>query len=220
MIRHHQPWQEPDMNTTVKGPGSTSPPNDLNQLSAALVQNWWLIALRGALAVVFGIIALAMPVATILALVLLFSAFMLVDAAFSFVAAIRAGRRGGRWGLLSVQGIASLAAGVIAFVWPEITVVAFILLIAAWSIVTGTLLLSSAVRVDNNHGRWWFALGGVAATAFGVLMIVAPMAGAIVLTWWLGVFALAFGATLLVVAFRLRSRRMSQPGRMTARAVS
>jgi hypothetical protein len=77
--------------TAGQGPGSTSPPADVNRLNAALVQNWWLIALRGVLAVVFGILALAMPVATILALVLLFSAYMLVDAAFSFT------RRRSRW---------------------------------------------------------------------------------------------------------------------------
>ncbi len=188
--------------TTATGHGT-----DLNQLNAVLVQNWWLIALRGVLGIMFGIVALAVPVATILALVLLFSAYMIVDAAFSFYAAIRAARNGERWGLLTLQGVASLAAGVIAFIWPAITVVAFVLLIGAWSIVSGCLLLGAAFHVDNNHGRWWFGLGGVISLAYGVLMVVAPLIGAIVLTWWLGIFSLALGVALLIVAFRLRSRR-------------
>jgi uncharacterized membrane protein HdeD (DUF308 family) len=103
----------------------------LDALGAALARNWWLIALRGALGVMFGLIALIMPVATILALVLLFSAYMLVDGVLAIYAAVRAARQRESWGLLVFQGIASLIAGVIAFLWPGITVLAFVLLIAA-----------------------------------------------------------------------------------------
>jgi uncharacterized membrane protein HdeD (DUF308 family) len=190
------------------------------EFNAPLVRDWWLIALRGVLAVVFGIIALAMPGTTILALVLLFSAYMLVDAAFAFVAAFRAARRGESWGMLALQGAASLAAGALAFIWPAITVVAFVLLIGAWSIVTGCLLMAAAFRVDSDHGRWWFAFGGIVALLYGLLMVMAPMIGAIVLTWWLGAFVLALGVALIVVAFRLRSRRADQPGRVSARPIT
>jgi|SRR5262245_37835717 uncharacterized membrane protein HdeD (DUF308 family) len=194
-----------------QSPGSTPPTANRNELNVPLVRSWWLIALRGVLAIVFGIIALVVPGATILALVLLFSAYMLVDAAFSFVAAIRAARSREPWGLLTLQGLVSLAAGVIAFIWPAITIIAFVLLIGAWAIVMGSLLLGVAFRVDNSHGRWWFGLGGVVSTLYGVLMIIAPMIGAIVLTWWLGAFAIVLGAMLLVVAFRLRLRRADHP---------
>src|SRR4051812_23932103 len=104
--------------TTDFAPRSARAVADLDKLSAALARNWWLIALRGVLAIVFGIIALAVPAAAVLALVLLFSAYMLVDAAFSFAAAILAARNGERWGLLTLQGLASLAAAIIAFAWP------------------------------------------------------------------------------------------------------
>jgi uncharacterized membrane protein HdeD (DUF308 family) len=191
--------------------GSTPPTANRNELNVPLVRSWWLIALRGVLAIVFGIIALVVPGATILALVLLFCAYMLVDAAFSFVAAIRAAHSREPWGLLTLQGLASLAAGVIAFIWPAIPIIAFVLLIGAWAIVMGSLLLGAAFRVDNSHGRWWFGLGGVVSTLYGVLMIIAPMIGAIVLTWWLGAFAIVLGAMLLVVAFRLRLRRADHP---------
>ena len=121
-----------------------------DNLGAALARNWWLIALRGVLGVIFGVIALLMPITTILALVLLFSAYMIVDGAIAIYAAIRAARKQGEsWGFLLFQGIASLAAGAIAFIWPGITVLAFVLLIAAWSIVSGCLMLAAALRTDT-----------------------------------------------------------------------
>jgi uncharacterized membrane protein HdeD (DUF308 family) len=172
-------------------------------LGAALAGNWWLIALRGVLGAVFGLIALLMPVATILALVLLFSAYMLVDGAFAIYAAFRAGQRGDSWGLLAFQGITSLVAGVLAFLWPGITVLAFVLLIAAWSIVTGCVMLAAALATEQ--ARWWLVVGAAAAMLFGILMIVAPLAGAVVLTWWLGAYALVFGVALIILAFKLRS---------------
>jgi uncharacterized membrane protein HdeD (DUF308 family) len=199
---------------------STAAAEELSDANATLVKNWWLIALRGALALVFGIIAIALPVATILALLILFAAYMLVDSAFSFVAAYRAARSGGRWGLLTVQGLASLVACVIALIWPGITVAAFVLLVGAWTIVTGCLLLAAAVGADNNHGRLWFGLSGVVSMLYGILMVVAPLLGAIVLTWWLGIFALVFGTLLLVVAFRLRARRSDRPAKLTTQPVT
>jgi uncharacterized membrane protein HdeD (DUF308 family) len=139
---------------------------------------------------------------------------------FSIAAAVGTARRRDRWGMLALQGVASLAAGVVAFFWPEITVLAFVLLIAAWSIVTGCLLLAASVRIDGRHGRWWLALNGIASIVFGVLAIVAPLAGAVVLTWWIGAFALVFGVLLIILAFRLRSRGNDRPAVAAARPVT
>jgi uncharacterized membrane protein HdeD (DUF308 family) len=189
----------------------------LDKLGAALARNWWLIALRGVLGVIFGVIALLMPITTILALVLLFSAYMIVDGAFAVYASIRAAQQGESWGLLLLQGIASLAAGAIAFVWPGITVLAFVLLIAAWAIVSGCLMLAAAFRTDS--GRWWLVLGGAVALLYGILMIAAPLAGAVVLTWWLGAFALVFGVALVILAFQLRSRYIERSAVATPRPV-
>jgi uncharacterized membrane protein HdeD (DUF308 family) len=194
------------MSTTTEDPGARGSAafNAVpNTLGAALARNWWLIALRGVLGVVFGLIALILPFATILALVLLFSAYMLVDGVFAIYAAVRAARQRENWRFMAFQGAASIVTAVLAFLWPGLTVFAFVLLIAAWSIVTGCLMLAAAVRTEE--GRWWLILGGAAATAFGILMILAPLAGAVVLTWWLGSFALVFGVALIILAFKLRS---------------
>src|SRR5258707_11077365 len=111
--------------TTYEPPGRFAV-TPLDSLGAALARNWWLIALRGVLAVIFGAIALLMPIATILALVLLFSAYMIVDGVVAIYAAVRAARRRESSGFLAFQGIASVAAGAIAFVWPGLTVLAFV----------------------------------------------------------------------------------------------
>jgi uncharacterized membrane protein HdeD (DUF308 family) len=189
-----------------------------DSLGEALARNWWLIALRGVLGMIFGVIALVMPVATILALVLLFSAYMVVDGAIAIYAAIRAARKQEGWGFLVFQGIASLAAAAIAFMWPGLTVVAFVLLIAAWSIVSGCLMLAAAMRTEQ--ARWWLVLGGAAALLYGFLMIVAPLSGAVVLTWWLGAFALVFGAALIILSLKLRSRYSGRPAVAAPRPVS
>jgi uncharacterized membrane protein HdeD (DUF308 family) len=181
-----------------------------NALNAALRRNWWLIALRGLLGVMFGVLAFIFPGATILSLVILFSAYMLVDGLFALVAAVRAARAHTRWGNLLFQGIASLATGIIAFLWPGITVLAFVLIIAAWAVVSGCLMLSAAFRIDEPHGRWWLAFGGILSLVYGILLILAPLVGALVLTWWIGAFSLVFGVALIVLAFRLRLRRNEQ----------
>jgi len=142
-----------------------------------------------------------------LSLVLLFAAYMLVDGVLAIVAAVRAARQRERWGLLVLEGVVDIIAGVVAFLWPGITVIAFVLIVAAWAIVSGGLMLGAAIRLKIDHGRWWLAFGGIVSLIYGALLIVAPLIGALVMTWWLGAYALVFGIALLVLAFKLRARR-------------
>ena len=177
-------------------------------LNGVLAQNWWVIAIRGVLGILFGVIAFAFTGVTILSLVLVFAAYTLVDGVFAIMAAVRAARRHDRWGWLTFEGIVDIVVGLIAVAVPGLTVLAFVLLIAAWAVATGVLEIAAAFRLNIEHGRVWLALSGVASIIFGVLIFVAPVAGAVVLTWWLGAYALVFGVALLVLAFRLRARRM------------
>ena len=173
-----------------------------------LVQNWWLFTLRGVLGIIFGILALIFPGPTILSLVLLFSAYMLVDGIFGIISAVRAIRRKeDRWGLLIFEGLLSVATGILAFLWPGLTVVAFVWLIAAWAIVSGGLMTAAGFRLNIEHGRWWLVLGGLLSLAYGVLLIITPLIGAVVLTWWLGAYALVFGVALVIFSLKLRSRQ-------------
>ena len=186
---------------------SSDDPARIDAMSNLLAQNWWAVALRGVIGILFGLVALLLPAATMLSLILLFAAYLLVDGVFAIISAVRAARRHERWGLLVLEGVVDLIAAAVALVWPGITVLAFVLLVAAWALLSGGLMLASAFNLNIDHGRWWLALGGIASIVFGVLLVIAPLIGAIVLTWWIGAYAMVFGISLLVLAFKLRQKR-------------
>jgi uncharacterized membrane protein HdeD (DUF308 family) len=195
--------------STTSSTGRSGAASDLKSrmMSAGLATNWWAVALRGLFAIVFGLIALFLPGVTMLSLVLLFAAYLLVDGVLGIVAAFRAARRGERWVLLAVAGLAGIVTGVLAFLWPGITLLALVLLISASSILSGALTIAAAFALRETHGRKWMFLSGILSALFGAALFVAPLIGAVVLTWWLGAYALVLGITLLVLAFRLRARR-------------
>jgi uncharacterized membrane protein HdeD (DUF308 family) len=176
-------------------------------MSGVLARNWWAVALRGVAAILFGLVALFATGPTLLSLVLVFAAVMLADGVFNIVAAVRSAHRHERWGTLILLGVTSLIAAAIAIFAPGLTVIAFVYLMAAWAVVCGAFSIAAAVRLRHDHGRWWLGLTGALSIAAGVLLGIEPLIGAIVLAWWLGVYALVFGASLLVLAFRLRERR-------------
>jgi uncharacterized membrane protein HdeD (DUF308 family) len=186
-------------------------PAACEQMNALLAQNWWAFALRGVLGIIFGLIAFFLPGVTMLSLVLVFSAYALVDGVFAIIAAGRAMRQHERWGFLLLEGIVNIIVAAIAFLWPGITVVSFVFLVGTWAILSGGLMLSAALRLELDHGRWWLALGGLVSVIYGVLLIAAPFIGALVLTWWLGAYAIVFGFALVAVAIKLHARQREQP---------
>jgi uncharacterized membrane protein HdeD (DUF308 family) len=187
-------------------------------MSALLARNWWAMALRGVFAVIFALIAFFWPGATILSLVLFFSAYMLVDGVFGIIAGIRAASQNERWGLLILEGILNILVGVAAFAMPGLTVVFFVTLLAVWSLITGVLMIVAAFRLNPAFGRGWLIASGIISVLFGVALLVAPLIGAVVLTWWLGAYALLFGIALIALAFKLRSRKDDLAGSASLRA--
>ncbi len=173
--------------------------------SSALARNWWAVALRGLFAILFGLAALLLPAVTLGSLVLLFAVYMLTDGVFAIIAGVRAAAHHERWGLLILEGVLNIAAGAAALAVPGVTVVVLVTLLGIWSAVTGVLLIVAAIRLHGGHGRWWLGLSGLVSLLWGIGLNVAPIAGALVLTWWLGLYALAFGFALLIFAIRLRS---------------
>jgi uncharacterized membrane protein HdeD (DUF308 family) len=176
-------------------------------LSEVLAERWWAVGLRGVLAIIFGLLCLLTPGIAVGALVLLFAAYMLVDGVFAIISGIRAARSGERWGLLILEGVVDLAAGALAVIWPAITLVALVWIVAIWAIVSGALMLAAAFALNPDYGRWLLALGGIASFVFGILLIIEPLIGAVVLTLWIGAYALVFGVLLLVLSFQLQSKR-------------
>ena len=189
-----------------------------DELSDILADNWWSVGIRGVAAVLFGLICYINPGLALTAFVYVFAAYMLVDGVFALIAGIKAARNGERWSLLILQGLVSLVAAVVAVVWPVITLVAMTWIVAILAIVSGALMLSAAFTLNMEHGRWWLALGGVASLIFGILLVLQPLIGAVVLILWLGAFALVFGIFLLILAFQLHGRKEAKERKAPAAA--
>jgi uncharacterized membrane protein HdeD (DUF308 family) len=184
----------------------------------ALTRRWWVVALRGVAAVIFGILALVWPAITLGALVLLFGAYALVDGVCALWTAATGGpAASGRRPWLVLEGVAGVAAGIVTFVWPDITALALLAVIAAWAFVTGVLEIVAAVRLRREiEGEWLMVLSGVLSVVFGILLIINPAAGALAVTWLIGAYAIVFGVVLLGLAMRLyRLRQHEQQPRGT-----
>jgi uncharacterized membrane protein HdeD (DUF308 family) len=166
---------------------------------------WWSLALRGVLAILFGIVALFYTGATLLALVLVFGVFAVLSGGASIITAVRVGEDHQRWGWFLVSGIVGIAAGLVSFVWPGITALALVYVIAAWAIVSGIAEIAFAMSwPDLVAHAWLVGISGVISVVFGILLAVWPRAGAISLTWLLGIYAIVYGALMLAYAVRLQ----------------
>ena len=167
--------------------------------------SWWALVLRGLAAMAFGILAFLWPHITVTALVFLWGAYALVDGVFAIAAGIKSYEKSKRWWVLLLEGLLSVAAGVLAFVIPGITALVLLLLIAAWAIVTGAFEIGAAIQLRKYiTGEWLLALAGVASVLFGFALLINPNAGAIAVVWLIGAYAVLFGLLLAALGFRLK----------------
>jgi uncharacterized membrane protein HdeD (DUF308 family) len=174
-------------------------------LERAVKALWWLVLIRGLLAVVFGLYALFAPGSALLALVFVYGFYAIMDGVAALALGFRH-RRSSHWGWHLLQGVVSLLAGLVALVWPGPTVLALVLIIGVWSIVHGVaeIVEAFAARRAGSPSWGWLLAAGVIGVLFGVVLIASPGAGALALLWIIGWFALIFGVVLVVWSFRLR----------------
>ena len=181
--------------------------------------SWWAMVLRGIAAIAFGILAFIWPQITLVALIFLWGVYALVDGAFSIAAGIKSHGEYKRWWLLLLEGILSVAAGLVAFVMPGITALVLLILIAAWAIVTGIFEIAAAIQLRKEiRGEWLLALAGVASVLFGLAMFVNPVACALAVMWLIGVYAIVFGVLMIALGLRLHSL-VKSADHMSPRAV-
>lgn len=189
------------------------------EMNESLLRSWWILALRGVIGILFGVLALLWPGLTLLALVSLFAAYALLTGAISIFGAIRNRNRDDEWWLLLLMGLVGVGAGVLALIHPSLTTLVLVLVIAANALVTGVLDIAAAIRLRKAmHGEWLLILNGVASIIFGVLAFLFPTAGALALVWMISLYAIVTGVLLLAVSFRLRARAHTEvPERRTMR---
>ncbi|MDH2429055.1 DUF308 domain-containing protein [Sphaerisporangium sp. TRM90804] len=189
--------------------------HDLTEETAA--HHWWIYALRGAAAVLFGVLALIWPAMTLLTLVVLFGAFAIVSGVFTLIGAFRGTHPRDARIWMVVSGVLGVVLGLVAWIWPGITTFALLMLIAAYAVVIGAVeivaallrrgggeVLASFRRGEAGELDWMHLVNGVLAVIFGVLLFLWPATGALALTWLIGVFAVVYGISLLVLSVRVR----------------
>lgn len=170
-----------------------------------LARWWWTFIVRGILAILFGVLAFFAPPFGLAILVGLFAVWAIIDGIGNLIAGIRTRGADRSWWLEVLEGLVSVAAGVIAIILPDIAAQVLILLIAAWAVITGVIEIFLAIRLRRViTGEVWMGLAGVASILFGVILIAFPAAGALSLVWLISSFAILFGVFLILLGWRLR----------------
>jgi uncharacterized membrane protein HdeD (DUF308 family) len=170
-----------------------------------LGRNWWVVLIRGIVAVLFGVVAIIWPDLTLGALLILIGAYFIVDGIFTGVAAVRAIQRGQQWWMLALEAVASVVAGLIAWVWPDLTALALVYVIAAWAIITGIFEIVTAIRLRREiTNEFLLIVSGALSVLFGIVIAAFPRSGALSVIWIIGIYAIAFGVLLIALSFRLR----------------
>ena len=174
-------------------------------MQAVFVRNWWALALRGIVAILFGLAVILWPRLALYVLVLFFGAYSLIDGIFAVITAFGDRKAHEHWWVLLLEGLVGIVIGIITFLWPAITALALLYLIAAWAIVTGALEIGAAIRMSRiMRDNWLLIVGGIASILFGLILAFLPGVGILALLWLIAVYAIIFGIILLVLAFRVR----------------
>lgn len=159
---------------------------------------------RGIIALAFGLVAIIWPGITLNMLVILFAIFAIIDGASSVITAIVTGRKSDRWWSLVLEGIVGLVVGAIMLVWPDITLLVFIYLIAIWAIVTGLFEFAISFSLKEvKSARWFMLVAGIVSLILGILIFFYPKASLVVIAWLIGIYAIVFGIILLAVGIQL-----------------
>jgi uncharacterized membrane protein HdeD (DUF308 family) len=176
-----------------------------------MTRYWWALILRGLAAVVFSVLAFVLPGPTLYVLVLMFGAYVLVDGMFRVIAAIGGRRSSKHWGLMLLHGLLGIGLGVFTWIAPGLTAFALLVYIAVWAVITGVLEIVAAIRLRHEiRGELWLGLAGVLSIAFGALLLLFPLAGALTVVWMLAGYTMAFGVSIVVLGVHLR--RMARRG--------
>jgi uncharacterized membrane protein HdeD (DUF308 family) len=169
---------------------------------------WWLVLLRGIAAIGFGVLAFIWPGLTLLTLVLFYGAYALVDGVVALIAAFTGGAKPVPTWWLIVVGLLGIAAGLLTFLWPGITALVLIVFIGAWAIAHGIFEIVGAIKLRKEiDNEWWLILAGALSVIFGLIVLIAPGAGALGMIWVIGAYSFAFGILLVGLSLRLRKHR-------------
>jgi uncharacterized membrane protein HdeD (DUF308 family) len=172
----------------------------------AIKRNWWMLAVRGVLAIIFGLIALIAPGIALLAFIFVFAAYALIDGIMAVYIAIRERGSLSRWGWVLFEGILGIIIGIVAFIHPGFTALVLLYFVAIWAIVTGIMEIAAAFAIRGFAAREWaLGLAGVVSIIFGIVLFIFPGSGLLSILWLVGIYAIIFGILFIVRAFQMRA---------------
>jgi uncharacterized membrane protein HdeD (DUF308 family) len=171
-----------------------------------LTRHWWVLVVRGVLAIIFGLLAVGWPAITLFVLAIVFGAYALVDGVFAALSATRATPR--HRAPLILEAAVGIGLGIVTLAWPRATLLAIILLLGAWAVVTGVAAIVAAVRLRRQlRGEWAYLLSGAISILFGLLILFWPASGAVAVGWLIGVYAIIAGILLIAAGIGIRNAR-------------
>jgi uncharacterized membrane protein HdeD (DUF308 family) len=170
-----------------------------------LARNWWAVLVRGILALILGLLMIFVPpIITVGILVIFIGAYLLVDGIFSIIAMI-SGKTPHRWALLA-EGIISILFGILVFVWPLMTALVLLYVIAIWAIITGIVeIVYAALHWKQGTGRWLLLVAGIISIILGIIILVQPGAGILALVVFIEVYLILFGIMLIGLSIWLKN---------------
>lgn len=173
-------------------------------------EHWWVVLLRGVLAILFGVLAYTWPGLTALILVTIWGVYALIDGVFGVIAGIR-----GKWTSLVIMGLLGIAAGLVALLRPGLAAVSLLWVLAIWVIVAGAMQIGAAIRLRKEvQGEWMWILSGLLMVGLGLVFFLRPGAGILSVTWLLASLAIVWGILLVMLSFKLKGLK----GRMVPQA--
>lgn len=176
------------------------------RLASILSLTWWVLMLRGVLAIVFGVITWRQPEISVALLVLFFGAYILADGVLGVYSAVAGRKQHDDWWVLLIWALISIGVGVLTFLAPGVTALALLFYIAIWAIATGVLQILAGIRLRKQiQGEWLLILGGLASVIFGAFLMAQPVAGALAMAWVIAAYAVLFGIVLVFLAFKVRT---------------
>jgi uncharacterized membrane protein HdeD (DUF308 family) len=184
-------------------------------MPVVLRNHWWALVLRGLMAILFALITFAVPGITIAVLVTIFGFYALFDGILAIVSTIRAVQGHRRWGAFLLEGAIGILFGLYAIIFPILAAAAFVTFVAVWAIFTGILEIAAAIRLRRQiQGEWLLISVGVFSILLGLVLVAAPVSGAVFLVWVFAGYGLIFGVLLIALGFRIR--RLPQSAVYTA----
>jgi uncharacterized membrane protein HdeD (DUF308 family) len=179
----------------------------------SLSRNWWIFLVRGFAAILFGVAVLVFPRLALTALVALVAAYFLVDGIFNVLYAIQH-RTQSRWWVMLLEGFISIIGGIAAFVYPDITALVLLYIVAFWALLTGLMEIIFAIEMRKQiQNELWLILSGILSIVFGAVLIFFPGEGLLALLTLVGAYAIVFGVFMVLIAFRVKGLAPGTGGR-------